>query len=221
MVTPSSHPVQTGFGLAVIEPAVLKGNPMSTTVSDTSSEQQVPPCQLQPHRRGFLKKAVAIVTAAATAAIPLMIGMTYFLTPLWKRKQDTGSGDGFRFVGKVGGLTPGGPPQLFQVVGVKQDAWTTYPGTSLGSVFVRMKEDGSLLCFNARCTHLGCTVGYQSSRNEFYCPCHTASFSLDGERTNQVPPRNLDGLQAEIRNKDEIWVHFQDFRGGTAEKIPI
>jgi menaquinol-cytochrome c reductase iron-sulfur subunit len=163
----------------------------------------------------------ALCLAGAAAVIPACISMLYLLTPLIKRPDQNEEGDGFRYVGKIGGLKAGGPPQLFQVVGVKKDAWTTYPGTSLGAVFVRIQEDGKLLCLNARCTHLGCTVGYQPNRGSYLCPCHTASFTLEGERTNQVPPRNMDPLPVEVRNKDEIWVKFQNYRGGTDERIPV
>ncbi len=172
-------------------------------------------------RRRFLKEASALVAAGIALLAPCGIAMGYILSPLFRNGSKQEAGDGFRFVGKTGGLVPGGPPQLFQVIGVKKDAWTTHPGQALGSVFVSQRTDGSLLCLNARCTHLGCTVGFRPKQDEFFCPCHTASFTVTGERTNGVPPRNLDRLEAEIRNKDEIWVKFQNYRCGTDQQIPV
>ncbi|SFJ21195.1 QcrA and Rieske domain-containing protein [Planctomicrobium piriforme] len=174
-----------------------------------------------PPRRNFLLEGIALAIGAIITVIPAIPAMAFILTPLIKPKGKQEIGDGFRMVGKVGSLRPGGPPQLFQVVGLKQDAWTTYPATTLGSVFVRLEPDGKLLCLNARCTHLGCTVGYQPTRESYLCPCHTAAFTLEGQRTNEVPPRNMDSLPVELRNKDEIWVKFQNFRGGCEEKIPV
>lgn len=31
-----------------------------------------------------------------------------------------------------------------------------------------------------KCTHLGCTVGFDESAGELACPCHGSRFSLDG-----------------------------------------
>ncbi len=172
-------------------------------------------------RRHFLVRAAALVVAGLTVTVPSLIAAAYAMSPLCKRSKSTSGDDSFRFVGKTGGLTPGGAPQLFQVIGAKKDGWTTYPGIALGSVLVGLDQDGKLTCLNARCPHLGCTVGYQAAQKKLFCPCHAAAFALDGVRTNETPPRDLDRLEAEIRNKDEIWVRFQNFRSGTEQKIPV
>ena len=54
----------------------------------------------------------------------------------------------------------------------------------------------------------------------FVCPCHNARFDLSGKRLDATSPspRDLDTLEMEIRG-DEIWVKFQNFRTGTAQKI--
>jgi hypothetical protein len=33
--------------------------------------------------------------------------------------------------------------------------------------------------------------------------------------------RGMDALEVEIRNTKEVWVKFQDFQAGHAEKVPI
>ena len=54
---------------------------------------------------------------------------------------------------------------------------------------------------------------------KFFCPCHAANFGLDGEvlDTPPISPRDLDTLEAEIRNGTEVWVKFQNFKWGTSE----
>lgn len=186
--------------------------------AESSHQPPVEPDQLV--RRAFIVEAAACVVGAITAIVPGAVAVIYFLTPLLKKKQ-AAADDGFRMVGTTGNLKAGGAPQFFQVFGVKKDAWTTYPSTSLGAVYVRKETDGTLNCLNARCTHLGCTIQYQPGKNDFFCPCHASSFSVEGERSNQIPPRNMDQLQVEIRNNDEVWVKFQNFRAGREAQIPV
>ena len=56
---------------------------------------------------------------------------------------------------------------------------------------------------------------------KFFCPCHAASFDLAGKRTDATSPspRNMDSLAVEIRNNNEVWVKFENFRMGIAAKI--
>jgi menaquinol-cytochrome c reductase iron-sulfur subunit len=71
-------------------------------------------------------------------------------------------------------------------------------------------------------------VNYRRAENDFFCPCHTSAFALDGKKSNEVPPRDMDALEVAMRTggKDdpagsEIWVKFQNFRRATSERIPI
>ncbi len=173
-------------------------------------------------RRGFMVKIAAIVVGGITSIIPAVFAGGFFLTPLLKKRDDAEEkSDGFVRVGSTASLVPGGAPLAFKIRGIKIDAWTTYAEAAIGSVYVLMDEAGALTAFNATCTHLGCTVNYKSEENSFACPCHDSAFALDGERTNDIPPRNMDTLEVEIRNKEEVWVKYQSFRAGTSGKIPV
>lgn len=189
-------------------------------MSEIPSSEPVADVQ-EVRRRRFVVEAAAFVIGGIATLIPGAAAVAYFLTPIFKKKGASGADDGFTMVGTAQNLKPGGPPQFFKVMGVKHDAWTTYPSTSLGAVYVRRDDEGKLHCLNARCPHLGCTVQYQASETDFMCPCHASSFSLDGQRSNQIPPRNLDELEVEIRNDNEVWVKFQNFRAGREAKIPV
>ncbi len=172
-------------------------------------------------RRGFLFKFSAVAVGGLTAIVPAALGGVFFLTPLLKKKKNDDEGDGFIMVGSTDSLSPGGPPRSFKVSGIKKDAWTTYAEAAIGAVYVSMDEAGELSAFNASCPHLGCTVNYKSETNAYLCPCHDSSFQVDGERTNEIPPRPMDSLDVEVRNETEVWVKFQSFRAGTSEKIPV
>ena len=45
---------------------------------------------------------------------------------------------------------------------------------------VSRKDDGELLTLSARCTHLGCVVGWNSADRAWECPCHGSRYAADG-----------------------------------------
>ena len=70
----------------------------------------------------------------------------------------------------------------------------------LGKVLV-VRKDGQLHGLQATCTHLGCTVAWDSSSGEIECPCHGARYDLDG-RVLKGPAR--DPLEkVEVREEAE------------------
>ena len=60
---------------------------------------------------------------------------------------------------------------------------------------VSRAEDGELLTLSARCTHLGCIVGWNAADRAWECPCHGSRFASDGTvvqgpATQDLPRRN-------------------------------
>jgi len=49
-----------------------------------------------------------------------------------------------------------------------------------GKVAVYKDENGSLIKVSAKCTHLGCTVGWDTQRKIWACPCHGSEYGIDG-----------------------------------------
>src|SRR3954466_11493170 len=45
-------------------------------------------------------------------------------------------------------------------------------------------EDGTLHRLSASCTHVGCTVHFNSFERCWDCPCHGSHFAIDGEALN-------------------------------------
>ena len=119
-------------------------------------------------------------------------------------------------------------PRPFKVIADKVDAWTTYKGVPLGMVYLRHTESGEVEAFNASCPHAGCAVEYRNTEGQgphYYCPCHESSFGLDGAIASAKTPalRGLDALDVDQEElaKGEVWVKFEKFKAGVAEKIPV
>lgn len=54
-----------------------------------------------------------------------------------------------------------------------------------------MPADGEMRLFSARCTHLGCTVGWNEGLSAFACPCHGSRFGPDGAVIQGPAERSL------------------------------
>jgi menaquinol-cytochrome c reductase iron-sulfur subunit len=177
-------------------------------------------------RRGFMKKAAAIVMGAVTGLVPLATGVLVFLDPLRSRKNKgvaAGEDENFLKVAALDGLLVGGAPRRYVVVDDRTDAWNLFPQEAIGAVYLIRPSLNEVRAFNVTCPHAGCAVDYQAERKVYQCPCHDSSFNpADGSIANASSPaaRGLDELDVQIRNDQEVWVKFQNFHSGNAKKIP-
>jgi Rieske Fe-S protein len=150
--------------------------------------------------------------------IPAGTGTVVMLAPL----KEAAVGPVTARLTTLDALPVGGAPQLFQVIAERKDAWTRHAASGLGAVFLQRTGERELRAFNASCPHLGCAVEFRGGIQSFYCPCHNSTFAVDGAINDPASPalRPLDALDVEIRDGGEVWVRFQNFRAGTAEKLP-
>lgn len=69
-------------------------------------------------------------------------------------------------------------------------------------VVIVVRDRTGFRAFSAVCTHLGCLVEWDSSRKQFLCPCHAATFDENGRVVSGPPPAPLPELVAtEIGDK--------------------
>jgi Rieske Fe-S protein len=169
-------------------------------------------------RREFMKSAACVAVGGACVAAPVIAGVTVLLGPL-RRPAPDGS---WVQLTKLDLLPADSPPRLFQVFVERTDAWTRHQRSAVGSVFLERVGERDVRAFNASCPHLGCAVYWQDTERNYYCPCHKSSFTKDGVIVPPSPSaRPLDTLLVEIRGENEVWVKFQDFKAGIAQKIPV
>lgn len=197
--------------------------------SETPDQQELP-------RRGMVKSMTAGLLSGILGLVPLIPGVAFFFDPLLRKGKKDGEStggsskdaDGFvRMSVTFSALPEDGTPQQYTVLDNKQDAWNRFVNVPIGSVWLR-RIANNLVAFNTVCPHLGCAVGHRPSEGDFFCPCHTSAFDLDGKRTNEVPPRDMDVLEVrrktdgqEAKDGEEIWIRFENYRAATSEKIPV
>ena len=63
---------------------------------------------------------------------------------------------------------------------------------------------GELAAFNAVCTHLNCTVQYDSEAKCIWCACHNGRFDLSGKVISGPPPRPLERYDVNIRGENIV-----------------
>jgi glycine/D-amino acid oxidase-like deaminating enzyme/nitrite reductase/ring-hydroxylating ferredoxin subunit len=69
-------------------------------------------------------------------------------------------------------------------------------GSGLEQLAVHRDDAGRLHALSARCTHLGCIVGWNSGELTWDCPCHGSRYTADGEvisgpATRALEPKEL------------------------------
>ena len=175
-----------------------------------------------PDRRQFLVKACTVALGGAAVVPPLVGGVAVALDPV-RRGSGGLAATPFVRVTSLEALPADGVPRKFTVFADRVDAWNRYPLSAVGAIYLRRIGDKQVVALHSICPHAGCFVDYVPNRDHFYCPCHNSAFGLDGSIQTKGSPsaRPLDTLEIEIRNEREVWVRFQNFRMGTAEKIPV
>jgi len=62
-------------------------------------------------------------------------------------------------------------------------------------------EDKSWVAFDAVCTHLGCTVGFEPENKRIFCPCHGGTYDMHtGAVVAGPPPKGLTVYKVEANN---------------------
>jgi glycine/D-amino acid oxidase-like deaminating enzyme/nitrite reductase/ring-hydroxylating ferredoxin subunit len=116
---------------------------------------------------------------------PTRIGSLGSLGPIAKQNLEVARD----FVGR---RLPGGP-----------DVASVAPGTGavvthgLGKAAVYRHPDGSLQGVSARCTHMGCIVGFNDAELSWDCPCHGSRFDLAGRVIEGPAGADLEAVDIE------------------------
>ena len=164
-------------------------------------------------RRSYLLAMFAVTgsVVGALLAFPLFRFATF---PLRKHENDAGWTD----IGPAADFASLTAPVATTITLERRDAWQT--ATSQTAVYVLPAKNGTLRVLSPICPHLGCSVQWQDARKEFVCPCHSGTFSAEGEHLTGPPPRSMDSLEAKVED-GTLKVKYQYFRQLVANKEPM
>jgi cytochrome b6-f complex iron-sulfur subunit len=105
---------------------------------------------------------------------------------------------GFFFSGKSSRVSP--PKQLLEAGPVEAFGLNTVTPFASGRFFLARQSDGGFIAISLRCTHLGCSITWEKTRQRFICPCHSSAFDSHGDVINPPAPRALDYYPVQIEN---------------------
>ena len=156
-------------------------------------------------RRDFMK----VTTGAVGGFIAVALGapiVGYLIDPAMK----SGSKEAWISIGKLADIKVN-VPTPFSFTRTSVNGWER-TGTSYGGYVIRKSEDpADIVVLSSRCTHLGCTVNWVAEANKFICPCHDASFSLEGEVLGGPPPAPLNRYsEFKVDENGELLIFFKE-----------
>lgn len=189
-------------------------------------------------RRSVVVQLLTMVLSFVLVTIPAGLGGLFYLDPiLRKKKGSTGLSGAATRKDEAGfirlditsdSIPADGTPVSVTVLDDIVDAWNRFSNVPIGSIWLRKVGDGPVLAFSSICPHLGCSVNFRQAEGDFFCPCHTSAFALDGKKKNEVPPRDMDSLSVSMRTDGkedpagrEIWIRYEKYRGARADKVAI
>jgi cytochrome b6-f complex iron-sulfur subunit len=71
------------------------------------------------------------------------------------------------------------------------------------SVAIRINEK-TVRALSAVCTHLGCLVKWDQTKQQLVCPCHVAAFDVNGNVVGGPAPKPLQSLSVKIAQGEII-----------------
>src|SRR6202521_1203599 len=165
------------------------------------------------NRRSFLGALLGVgsVFVGALLSVPLI---RFALFPLLRRTTELKSSS----VGELREFSSLTDPVMRTIQIEQVDGWRR--AISEKAVYVTKNGQGPLRVLASVCPHLGCTVPWNKEKNQFVCPCHGATFALDGTRVSGPSLRGMDTLETSVQD-GQLQVRFQYFRQLVSDKEVI
>jgi menaquinol-cytochrome c reductase iron-sulfur subunit len=155
-------------------------------------------------RRSFLAVLLGFGTVVMSAALSVPL-IRFALHPLLTKTTDIGWSD----VGKMDEFTALAGPVKKLIKVEQRDAWRKI--ISEKAVYVLPNENGRARVLSPICPHLGCSIPWNETKQQFICPCHVAVFAIDGTRISGPAPRCMDDLDTKVE-EGTLKVRYQYFR---------
>jgi Rieske Fe-S protein len=141
------------------------------------------------NRRTFYLACIYVIWAVIglVLAVPAAV---YLLWPPRPRKEQD-----WIEAGTVTELKLGTPSELvFRKNRV--DGWKVTSEKS--TAWVVKQAENEIVAFAPQCPHLGCAYHWVAKQNEFLCPCHASTFSIEGQVLTGPAQRALDRFEVKL-----------------------
>jgi menaquinol-cytochrome c reductase iron-sulfur subunit len=153
---------------------------------------------------------------AAVLGIPAVV----FLVDPRNRTAPLGE---FKNVARLSELDVGVPKQVV-VRNIRFDSWALHPNDILGRVWLLRRDPATVDAFTTICPHLGGSINYEATKQQFVCPLHGATFDLACRRVSGPAPRDMDALEVRMvpdpaSNDAFVEVKYENFVQGREEKM--
>ena len=140
-------------------------------------------------RRGFLLAAIYGIWGAITAALAIPAGIYLLWPPRSRRNADWVEAT------QLDRLQINDPEEcVFRRN--RADGWRI--SSEKATAWVVRTGPNQVIAFAPQCTHLGCAYHWDEARRYFICPCHTSTFSIDGQVMSGPAPRPLDRYEVRL-----------------------
>lgn len=184
-------------------------NPAEEETGEAAARSQTgTPTELT--RRSFLGVLLGVggVVVGAALAVPVI---RFALHPLFDATTKTAWSD----LGKVDEFAALTAPVKKLITVEQRDGWRKI--VSEKAIYILPMKDGVSRVLSPICPHLGCSVPWSETKQEFLCPCHGAVFAKDGARISGPSPRSMDELESRVA-AGVLQVRYQYFRQLVATK---
>ena len=71
-------------------------------------------------------------------------------------------------------------------------------------LFLVKKSATRIAVLSQTCPHVGCKLSFNDKTNEFDCPCHASSFSIDGKKLKGPAPRDMYAADFQVVNGEVV-----------------
>jgi len=140
-------------------------------------------------RRSFYVTVIYSLWGIIAAMLALPAGVYLLLPGRSSRREE------WVEAGDISRLRPGAPEEIV-FRRKRKDGWKITSQKT--SAWVRRVSDKEVVAFAPQCTHLGCAYQWDEKNRNYLCPCHTSTFSIDGEVLSGPAPRPLDRYEARV-----------------------
>jgi Rieske Fe-S protein len=148
-------------------------------------------------RRKFLSAATWAIGGVIGVALGIP-AVAYILGPALRRQETQ---EWIR-VGSASKVELG-MPTLFKAKIQRKTGWVVNEEEI--SVYVLTDNGRDFIAMSSICTHLGCRVRWITDQDQFFCPCHNATFDKIGQVLSGPPPRPLDRFEVKVED-DQLYI---------------